>query len=165
MTINERVQHLRKNVLSLNQRKFASDLGMAQTGVSSIERPNGPVTDRTIKMICLTYSVREEWLRDGTGEIFQEEETFSLDQFVQEHGGTELELKILKTYFELDPAIRRAVLDHFRNAFGKTADQQKNSPSTEQLEEEYKKSVLDGASTTAATASNTTSDTVDAVNE
>ena len=159
MTINERVQHLRKNVLSLNQRKFASDLGMAQTGVSSIERPNGPVTDRTIKMICLTYNVREDWLRDGTGEIFQEEESFSLDRFVQDHGGTDLELKIIKTYFELDPAIRRAVLDHFRNSFGQPAEKQKNSPSTEQLEEEYKKSVLDGASPTTQSAWNTTSDT------
>ncbi len=164
MTINDRIKYIRKEK-GMSQKQLSEHLGLTQGGVSYLEQPSSAVSDQTIKTLCIVFGVREDWLRDGTGEIFQEEETFSLDQFVQEHGGTELELKILKTYFELDPAIRRAVLDHFRNAFGKTAEQQKNSPSTEQLEEEYKKSVLDGASTTAATASNTTSDTVDAVNE
>lgn len=40
--------------------------------------------------------------------------TFSLDQFVKEHGATGLELEVLKAYFELDPEIRRTVFDHFR---------------------------------------------------
>ncbi len=159
MNINERVRYLRQDILNLSQREFATAIGIKQSGLSGMERAVSGVTDRTVSIICSVYSVREEWLRDGTGEIFQEEESFSLDRFVQDHGGTDLELKIIKTYFELDPAIRRAVLDHFRNSFGQPAEKQKNSPSTEQLEEEYKKSVLDGASPTTQSAWNTTSDT------
>ncbi len=162
--MNQRIKQLR-SILDLTQDSFGARIGIKKASISTIENGKSNPSEQTIFSICREFGVREEWLRYGTGEIFQEQETFSLDRFVQNHGGTELELKILKTYFELDPAIRRAVLDHFRNAFGKTAEQQKNSPSTEQLEEEYKKSVLDGASTTVATASNTTSDTVDAANE
>lgn len=46
--------------------------------------------------------------------MYSSAELFSLDRFVAERGATELELAIVKAYFELDPAIRQAVLEHFR---------------------------------------------------
>lgn len=156
--MNERIKQLRK-ILNLTLEEFGKRVGVTKTAISRLENGSRGITDQMSVSICREFGVREEWLLNGTGEIFQEEQTFSLDRFVQDHGGTELELKIIKTYFELDPAIRRAVLDHFRTAFGQPAEQQKNSPSTEQLEEEYKKSVLDGASTTTQSVWNTTSDT------
>ena len=66
MTVNERIRHFRKNVLHINQRQFAADLGMAQTGVSGLEQDGATVTDRAIKSICMAYSVNEDWLRNGT---------------------------------------------------------------------------------------------------
>uniref|UniRef100_UPI0006D213DA hypothetical protein n=1 Tax=Clostridium sp. NkU-1 TaxID=1095009 RepID=UPI0006D213DA len=46
-----------------------------------------------------------------------EPETFSLDNFIKERGGTDLEKEIIKTYFELDPEMRKAIFDHFKNKF------------------------------------------------
>ena len=40
--------------------------------------------------------------------------TFSLDDFAKAKGATPLELKIMKTYFELDPDIRKAAMDFFK---------------------------------------------------
>lgn len=114
MTINERIRHLRKDELDLTQSEFANKLGLKQAGVSAIERDSVAVTDRTIKAICMVFNVREEWLRTGEGEMYSSAELFSLDRFVAERGATELELAIVKAYFELDPAIRQAVLEHFR---------------------------------------------------
>lgn len=154
MTLNERVRHLRQDVLNLSQREFAEKIGIKQSAQSAVELSRAAVTDRNITVICSTYNVREEWLRDGTGEIFQKSESFSLDQFVRDHGGTDLELEIIRTYFELPEEIRRTVLEHFKSKFSVPSP----TPSVKDLEEEYKKTVLNGASNTTVSASNTTKD-------
>ena len=92
MTINERVKHFRKDVLHISQTEFAVSLGMKQTGVSYMERDGSTVTDQTIKAICLLYNVNEEWLRTGSGEMYIQPDTFSLDDFVKSKGATGLEL-------------------------------------------------------------------------
>lgn len=118
-SINSRIRDLRRNFLHINQRQFAADLGMAQTGISSMEQDGATITDRVIKSICLTYNVNEEWLRTGTGEMYVRHDTFSLQDFAAEHGITELETQIIKTYLELPRDIRQAVVEHFRQRFGK----------------------------------------------
>lgn len=113
MTINERIKFLRKEK-GLTQKTLASTLGITQSGVSFLEQEGSSASDQTIKLICTVFGVREEWLRAGEGEMYSSAELFSLDRFVAERGATELELAIVKAYFELDPAIRQAVLEHFR---------------------------------------------------
>lgn len=170
MTVNERIRYFRKEVRHLNQRQFAADLGMAQTGVSGMERDGATVTDRAIRSICLAYGVSEAWLRDGVEPMYIPAPTFSLDQFVKEHGATGLELEVLKAYFELDPEIRRTVFDHFRARLSQAGapaegppvvdDQGKYiSSSVEQAEEAYKKSVLTSARNTGSSASSITEGT------
>ena len=136
--MNERIKTLRKT-LKLTLAEFGDRIGVTKSAMSKIENGANGTTEQTIKSICREFGVREEWLREGTGEIFQkQEETFSLDQFVKEHGGTDLELRILQTYFSLDPSVRRAIMEYFQKSFGQVLTEKK-SPSTEQLEEEYKK--------------------------
>ena len=116
--LNERIRHLRKDVLDMSQRQFADALGMAQTSISALESPGGGVSERFIKTVCTMFNVSESWLRTGEGPIYNEGEAGSLDRWAKEHGATELELEIVKVYFELDPSIRRAVMDHFKAHFG-----------------------------------------------
>ena len=116
--LNERIRHLRKDVLDMSQRQFADALGMAQTSISALESPGGGVSERFIKTVCTMFNVSENWLRTGEGPIYNEGEAFSLDRWAKEHGATELELEIVKVYFELDPSIRQAVMDHFKAHFG-----------------------------------------------
>lgn len=115
MTINERIRFLRKNILHLNQRQFASDLGMAQTGISGMEQDGATITERVIKAICLAYNVNNDWIRHGNEPIFVQQKNFSLDEFIKNNGASDLELAILKAYFELDPDIRKAVIQHFKD--------------------------------------------------
>lgn len=169
MTINERIRYFRKEVRQLNQRQFAADLGMAQTGVSGMERDGATVTDRAIRSICLAYGVNEEWLRTGSGPIYAQQPTFSLDQFVAERGGTALEMEILKAYFELDQETRKTLLDHFKTRLsGATAEETIESPpeqtadlssSVQRAEEEYIKSVFGSAQKESCSASSTTGGT------
>lgn len=117
MTVNERIKYFRKDVLGLNQRQLAAALGLTQSGVSYMEQSGSNVSDGSIKSLCLAYNLSETWLRDGTGPMYTAEPTFSLDQFVRDHHGTDQEIEIMKAYFELDPEIRRKVWDHFRARF------------------------------------------------
>lgn len=115
-TLNERIKAVRKD-LSLSQKDFAEKIGISQRSVSWGEQPGNNVPDSTLKALCMAFRVNETWLRDGIGPMYTAEPTFSLDQFVHDHHGTDLEIEIMKAYFELDPEIRRNVCDHFRARF------------------------------------------------
>lgn len=158
MNINQRIRHLRKSVLGLNQRQFASDLGMAQTGVSGMEQDGATVTDRVIKSICLTYGINEEWLRSGTGPMQVQNNSFDLAQFVADRGGSQLDFEILKAYFTLPKDIRDAVIEHFRKCLSSSTPSPAPAPTVDELEAEYKKRHSVSASTTTSTASSTTTD-------
>lgn len=116
MTLNERIRELRKQ-LCLSQKDFAEKIGISQRSVSWSEQPNNNVPDSTIKSICMAFSVNEEWLRYGTEPIYIQPPTFSLDDFARQHGATELELQIVKTYFELDADTRKMLISHFSRSF------------------------------------------------
>ena len=45
--------------------------------------------------------------------MFVQPDTFSLDQFVRERGGTDLEIEIVKAYFDLDKDARLAAVNYF----------------------------------------------------
>ena len=150
MTINERIRHLRKDELDLTQSEFASKLGLKQAGVSAIERDSVAVTDRTIKAICMVFNVREEWLRTGEGEMYNQGELFSLDRFVAERGVTELELAIVKAYFELDPAIRQTVLEHFKARLAADPDELE----AEAVKQEYLRQKKAAAASSATAGQN-----------
>lgn len=111
MTINERIKFLRKEK-GLNQKQFASLLGITQSGASYMEQPGNNVSDSSIKSICTICNVNEEWLRSGIEPIHIEPDTFSLDEFVKQRGATDLELQIVKLYFDLDTNTRN---QHFRS--------------------------------------------------
>ena len=55
-----------------SQEKFASRLGLSRNFINQVENRKKNVSDRTISDICRVFNVREEWLRDGTGEMFED---------------------------------------------------------------------------------------------
>jgi transcriptional regulator with XRE-family HTH domain len=74
--MNRRVVEIRK-YNDLNQTEFAKKLGFTQSNLSAIELGKIPLTEANIRLICLTFSVREEWLRDGKGEMLDNEALLS----------------------------------------------------------------------------------------
>lgn len=159
--MNERIKQVRENA-GLTQAAFGQRIGLSRDVINNLERGRVDAKDHIIKLICDEYQVREDWLRTGSGPVYIQPDTFSLDQFVRDHGATDLELEIMKAYFELDPYIRKIVLEHFKARFSAAspmAEPAASEPTTEELEAEYKKSVLNSASTTGATASSIIGDT------
>lgn len=67
--MNLRIKEIRKNA-NVNQDTFAEKIGLTKNFVSLIETGGRVPSDRTIKDICRIFSVNEEWLRNGTGEMY-----------------------------------------------------------------------------------------------
>ena len=113
MTVNERIKKVRKEK-GMNQKQFAALLGVTQSGISYMEQSGSNVSDSSIKSICTMCNLNEDWLRNGTEPMYIQAPTFSLDDFVRQRGGTELEVDIMKAYFELEPDIRAMLVQHFK---------------------------------------------------
>lgn len=117
MDMHERIRDLRKNHLKMSQEVFGKHLGVSRAVIKNIElnclaRPDQKLS--LIKLMCREFNVNEEWILNGNGPMYKESEDFSLDRFAHDHGMTPIELDIMKTYFELDPAIRKTVIEHFK---------------------------------------------------
>ncbi len=69
--MKERIRELRKS-LGLTLEKFGLPLGVGKTAISKIENGDRGITDQMVKSICREYNVNEEWLINGTGEMFSE---------------------------------------------------------------------------------------------
>lgn len=115
MTVNERIKLLRQE-LNLSQAKFAKAISISNGYIAGIELGNRSVNDRIIKLISTEFNVREEWLRDGIEPKFNTSDTFSLDEFAQRRNMSDIDLKIIKAYLELDPDVRKIILSTFKNA-------------------------------------------------
>lgn len=77
MSEGERISELRKAVAKnegkkrpLTMDEFGERVGVQRSWVSKVEKGQRHLTNQMISAICNVYGVREEWLRDGTGEIF-----------------------------------------------------------------------------------------------
>ncbi len=116
--MNERIKKIRK-VKGLSQEKFGEQLGVTKTSISRLEAGINNVTDTMAKLICSEYNVNLEWLKSGQGKMFIESDTISLDEYAKAKGATNLEINIVKSYFELDPNIRKLLIKHFKSALSK----------------------------------------------
>lgn len=67
--MKDRVLKVRKEA-GLNQEDFAKKINLTKNYISLIETGNRVPSDRTISDICREFHVNEEWLRNGTGEMF-----------------------------------------------------------------------------------------------
>lgn len=114
--MKERIKQLRK-VLGMTQQKFADAIGVKQNTVAQYEIGRNEPIDSVVNLICKEYNVNPDWLRDGTGEMFIDPVTFSLDEYAQANKLNKTEISIIRSFMELDPATRQAIYNIFVNAF------------------------------------------------
>lgn len=137
--MHERIKWLRESE-GLSQTAFGQRIGVSRDVINNLERGRVEIKDYIIKLISTEYAINEDWLRYGTLPMRLPDSAFSLDQFVQEHKGTGLEIEVMKAYFELDPGIRQQIMEHFKTRLSDPAPpgQGDVAPSTpEALEETY----------------------------
>jgi transcriptional regulator with XRE-family HTH domain len=79
--IEQRVLQIRKS-LNLSQADFAKRIGLKQGVISAIEVGRTSLTEQNLKIISLVFGIREEWLRNGTGDMFENERDIIIKEIV-----------------------------------------------------------------------------------
>lgn len=122
MDINERIRHLRKDILKLTQLEFSKELNISRSNMGNIEIGRIAVTNRVIIDICETYNINEEWLRTGQGEMYKKRlETDEVSEYVEElleYDGEgnpffDMIIEMMKTYKELDEKSQVVIRNYF----------------------------------------------------
>lgn len=101
MAINERIRQIRQQ-LNLSQASFAKEISISSGYLASIELGNRHVNDRIIKLICVTFNVREEWLRNENGEMFEKKSDLIVEA-------------AMNTFKELNPEFQEYVLQQINH--------------------------------------------------
>lgn len=108
-SINERIRALRKS-LKLNQTEFGQRIGLKSGAVSKMEQEGGTVIDQNIRLICQTFHVSEQWLRTGAGPMESDDVSTMLARLQEEMDLTDLEMRLLQTYFSFSAEERQTFL-------------------------------------------------------
>lgn len=114
MTIGERIRSIRKET-GLNQTDFGEKVGLRQSSLGQIESGVRNATDRTIILICEKYGVREDWLRNGTGEMFLETDSTIVSQLSSEYGLDAFEKVLIEGFLKMKPEERAVIKTYVRN--------------------------------------------------
>lgn len=108
--MNERLKQVRK-AMNKTQKEFGSMLGVNRGTYASYETGRVIPNDTFIQLLCSLFNVNEEWLRNGTAEMFIETKQTMLDELTATHGLTEKETAIISTFLDLSPEGREVIID------------------------------------------------------
>ncbi len=108
--MNERFKIIRLK-LKLSQEDMGNKIGVTNATISRLEKGVNNFTERMITSICREFNVNEEWLRNGTGEMFAPTFNDKLDQLATEYNFSKLEYTFFSSYLKLDEKKREAVTE------------------------------------------------------
>lgn len=112
--MNKRIRKLRKT-LDLTQQEFGERIGMKQNTIALIEGGRN-TSDQTIFAICREFNVNEEWLRDGSGDMFKASPTEVLDALAEEYGLSHGDYVLIEKFVNLKAEKRSAVVEYILQA-------------------------------------------------
>lgn len=118
LTIGERIRILRtSDTIKLTLEKFGERLGVKKNTVSQWESNTNKLPDQMFKAICREFNVSEEWLRNGTGDMFvipEDEDAALVSELLEDPDNAFYRsvLNLVKTYKQVSPASQK-VLEEF----------------------------------------------------
>ena len=115
-----RFRKLRK-ILNVKQGDFAKELAISQGHASDIENGRKSVSDRVVEILSLKYNVNEEWLRNGTGDMFRkpsDEVGYYVEELLEYEGNGnpfyDMIIEMMKTYHNLDEKSKTVIREYFK---------------------------------------------------
>ena len=97
LIVNQRIKKLRKE-LRLTQSELSKVISLSSAQIACIETGRRNVNDRTIKLICDSFSVSEKWLKTGEGDMLVPLEDAKFT-------------KLNALFADLEPKYQRFILD------------------------------------------------------
>ena len=116
--IGDRIKELRK-ALGINQTDFATRIGSVQNTITGYETGRREPSNQVITLICREFRVSEEWLRNGTGDMFIPSPSSVVDQLAEQYGLTAAERTLIERFITLDAPARKVILDYITDVADK----------------------------------------------
>lgn len=110
MNIGERLKKLRKE-LDLTQGAFAARIGSVQNTITGYESGRRNPSSQVITLISREFNVNEEWLREGTGEMFLPNTSDELDALAKKYDLSDADQVLIEKYVNLKPGSRDAIVN------------------------------------------------------
>ena len=94
----------------LNQEDFGLRLNLTKNYISLIETGNRIPSDRTISDICREFNVNEDWLKNGTGDMYKEKDGSFSELLVElEDSDDDFIKSLITVYMGLDEDSKSAL--------------------------------------------------------
>lgn len=97
--INDRIKQVR-TALNLTQQEFAEQILIAQGSLGEIENGRRNVNKRVLQIICTKFGVNEDWLKNGIGEMFDDEAPDIRKEY------------LIKIYNQLTKPLQECLIEH-----------------------------------------------------
>ena len=102
--MKDRIRLIRKES-GLTQEEFAKKIDLTKNYISLVENGGRTLADRTVSDICRIFSINEEWLKTGNGEMKspdEDEEAAYVSDLLEDTDNDLYDLikAIMKTYCE-----------------------------------------------------------------
>ena len=107
--MKNRILKIRKDS-KLNQEDFGLRLNLTKNYISLIETGNRIPSDRTISDICREFNVNEDWLKNGTGDMYKEKDVSFSELLVElEDSDDDFIKSLITVYMGLDEDSKSAL--------------------------------------------------------
>lgn len=129
MEIYERIIELRKEHLpkienkKISQTEFGEKIGVSRSVIKNLELGIVETKEHIIKLICQTFSVNEEWLRNGTEPVFKEKNNDNyINELVKKYNINSDEISVIKRFTNLDENSRNKIINFIFEILKKNID-------------------------------------------
>jgi transcriptional regulator with XRE-family HTH domain len=106
--MKNRILKIRKDS-KLNQEDFGLRLNLTKNYISLIETGNRIPSDRTISDICREFNVNEDWLKNGTGDMYKEKDGSFSELLVELEDSDDVIKSLITVYMGLDEDSKSAL--------------------------------------------------------
>lgn len=114
MSLSDRIKAVRIKT-GLSQTEFGAKIGVSRSVIQNLEDENRLTNPQRkeplFRLICTEFNVSYDWLMKGQGEMILPPTTDAFEALVHEFYLSDNEKKLIKRFVNLDPTIRKKVVD------------------------------------------------------
>lgn len=130
MNEGDRIKELRKS-LNLTLEEFGKRIGITKPTVSRIENNQSSVTTQVFTAICREFSVSEDWLRTGEGDMLSSSLYDELDKVVEKYRLDEKASEMIRKFVELPPDEIEIIYKYMENVVNAILEKQEQEKQSE----------------------------------
>lgn len=162
--MNERLRFLREKI-GISRAAFGQKIGVSGDVINNLERGRVEIKEPILKLICSEFSVNEEWIRNGSGDMFIKTSLSTMEKLKEEFHLDDFTCSFVYEYLKLDEEKRNAVQEFFYNVLNgmDAVNRQESEPESsvhkttvEEAEAEYIKKISNSVGNAGSTALNST---------